>query len=242
MGIQASDPQALSLAAQSIAAMTGGVALSDATLAGSVTRVAGPDTDVGRATLMAKGSGESRIDLTLRQGNRSEIRNNSSGVPEGEWIGPDGIPHMESLHNCWTDASWFFPVFSSLAASDPSLVLSYVGLETRSGSSVHHIRSYRYLANAKSDVTSLTQQLSTVDYYLDATTLLPVAAKFNTHADDDAGINLPVEIDFLQYQTVGGVQVPSHVQKFFRGSLILNFLLSNFAANSGLSDSLFAIQ
>src|SRR2546422_254084 len=96
---------------------------------------------------MAKGSGESRTDLTLRQGNRSEIRNNSSGIPEGEWIGRDGVSHTESLHNCWTDASWFFPVFSSLTqTANPNFVFIYVGQEQHGGVNAQHVRASQLLS------------------------------------------------------------------------------------------------
>jgi hypothetical protein len=49
-----SDPQALSLAAKSVAAMSGGNAVSDVTLAGSVTWIAGSDTETGTATSKPK--------------------------------------------------------------------------------------------------------------------------------------------------------------------------------------------
>jgi len=50
-----SDPQAVTIATQAMAAMTGGTAISDATLSGNVTRIAGSDTANGTATFYAKG-------------------------------------------------------------------------------------------------------------------------------------------------------------------------------------------
>src|SRR5437667_12398142 len=81
-----SDPRALTLAAQSIAAMTGGNALSDITLTGNVTWIAGSDIQTGIGNFLAKGTSQSRVDLTLSGGNRSDIRNSSSGFPQGAWI------------------------------------------------------------------------------------------------------------------------------------------------------------
>jgi hypothetical protein len=146
------------------------------------------------------------------------------------------------MHNCWTDASWFFPVLSSLAASDPSVVLSYVGLESRAGLSVHHLRSYRYVPAKSAKTTALTLQLSTTDYYLDASTLLPVAAVFNIHPDDDASVNIPVEILYSQYQLMNGLQVPLHIQRYLQGELAVDLLVSSAMVNSGLPDSEFNIQ
>ena len=88
----ASDPQALGYAAQSIAALIGGVTVSDVTLTGSVTRIAGSEADTGTATLLAKGTTESRVDLQLTGGSRSDILNGSSGFPRDRGSGA-----MESL-------------------------------------------------------------------------------------------------------------------------------------------------
>ena len=138
-----SDPQAVSLATQAMAALTNGVAVSDVTLSGNATWIAGLDVETGSATLLAKGTGESRIDLSLTSGQRSEIRNNASG-PQGAWVDA-GTTHAYALHNCWTDSAWFFPILSSLSGANPSAVLSYIGSETRNGTSVQHLHSYFYL-------------------------------------------------------------------------------------------------
>ena len=59
----ASDPQALTLAAQSIAAMTSGLALSDVTLTGNVTWIAGSEIETGTGNFLTKGGSQSRVDL-----------------------------------------------------------------------------------------------------------------------------------------------------------------------------------
>lgn len=235
----ASDPQALSYASQSIAVLTGGAAISDVTLTGNVIRIAGSETDTGPATLLAKGTSESRIDLQLTGGNRRDILNGSGGFPQGSWIGSDGISNSYAAHNCWTDSSWFFPALSSLAAvsSNPNAVLSYVGQENLNGTAVQHLRSYLYVADQ-----SFFQQISTMDFYLDSTSLFPVTAKFNIHPDNNGSTNIPVEIDFSNYEPVSGVQVPFHIQRLVQGSLVLDVTISSAVFNSGLPDSDFAIQ
>lgn len=157
----ASDPQALTLAAQAITALTGGTSISDVTLTGNATWIAGSDNETGPATLMAKGSTESRVDLNLTGGLRSDIRNDTAGYPQGASVIGSGSQQAWALHNCWINASWFFPALSFLATpSDLNLVFSYVGQESRNGTSVQHFQIYRYLAGQKTAVISLTQQLS----------------------------------------------------------------------------------
>lgn len=65
---------------------------------------------------------------------------------------------------------------------------------------------------------------------------------FNTHPDDDANTNISLEIDFSNYQSSGGVQVPFHIQKLVSNGLALDVTVQSVAMNSGLSDDLFSIQ
>jgi hypothetical protein len=236
----ASDPQALALAANSLAALTGGATITDVTITGTATRVAGSDVGSGPVTLKALGTGESRLDLNLSNGARSEARNLTNG-PSGSWVGPDGIAHAMASHNCMTDSAWFFPALSALSqASSPSVLATYVGQETRSGLAVQHVRFITQAASAASDPTGLIQSLSTEDLYLDASSSLPVAFVFSTHPDNNAATNIPVEIDFSNYQLVNGASIPFRIQKFFNGTLLFDITVQSVALNSGLTDAAFA--
>src|SRR2546426_12222022 len=183
----ASDPQALSFVAQSIVAMTQGAAITDVTITGNATWIAGSDHETGQLTLRAKGVAESRIDLYLSGGTRSEIRNDTAGFPQGATVGLDGTLRPAALHNCWISPSWFFPALSFLnATSDPTLIFSYVGPETRGGISVQHLRVSRYLVGQHAPEIALTWRLSTMEIYLDSTSLLPRAFLFTVHPEVDA--------------------------------------------------------
>jgi hypothetical protein len=199
-------------------------------------------SDTGTATLRALGTGESRIDLVLTSGTRTEIRDAQTGAPLGEWINPNGASGIFAYQNCFTDAVWFFPALGSLAGG-PNVVLSYVGQETRGGIAVQHIRSYVYQSNSPSFPGPKTpQQLSTMDLFLDATTLLPLAVTYSSHPDDDANRNLPVEIDFSSYQTMSGVAVPTRIQRYLQGTLIVDLTVSAASFNTGMSLSDFTIK
>jgi len=181
------------------------------------------------------------MDLALGSGTRSEIRDAQTGTQLGKWVNPDSTSGQYASQNCWTDAGWFFPALGSLAAG-PNVVLSYIGQETRNGAAVQHIQSYIYQANWPAGVTPSPQQLSAMDFYLDATTLLPVAVTFNAHPDNDAGTNLGFEVDFADYQAVSGVMVPMHIQRYQQGSLMVDLVVSNASFNTGLSLSSFSIN
>jgi len=232
-----SDPQAVNLAAQSIAALTAGNAISDVTLSGNVTW---NGSDTGTALLRALGTGESRMDLALTSGTRTEIRDAQTGVLLGEWIAPNNASGYFASQNCFTDAVWFFPVLGSLAAG-PNVVLSYIGPETRNGESVQHIESYVYQSNPLG-LTPSPQQLSTMDFYLDATTFLPAAVTFNAHPDNSATTNLLDEVDFSNYQTVSRVVLPMHIQKYLQGNLTVDVVVTGALFNTGLSLSIFTVN
>jgi len=219
-------------------ALIGSNSIGDVTLTGSV-NWSGSDT--GTATLMALGTGESRMDLALGSGTRTEIRDAQTGTQLGKWVNPDNSSGRYASQNCWTYAVWFFPALGSLAAG-PNAVLSYIGLETRNGAPVQHIQSYIYQANWPSGVTPSAQQLSTMDFYLDATTSLPVAIIFNAHPDSDASSNISVEADFSNYQSISGVAVPMHIQRYQQGALMVDLIVTGAAFNTGLSLSTFAVN
>jgi hypothetical protein len=240
--IPQSDPHAVLLAQQSITALTNGIGVTDVTLNASTTWIAGSDVETGSATFQAKGTGESLVQLSLTNGTRGYMRNNIASIfPQGATI-VDGSVQTWPMHNCWTDVSWFFPALSFLAAtSDPSLIFSYVGRESRGTSTVEHIRAYRFLAAGSPAFVLLTETVSTTDYYLDSTSGLPVAFVFNTHPDDDASTNISLEIDFSNYQSLNGVRIPFRVQKLISGGLALDVAVTGVTLNSGLPDSLFSI-
>src|SRR5947209_6879142 len=65
----ASDPQSVSLAQQSVAALSGGIPISDVRISANVTSIAGSDNETGTGTFRAKGTSESCVDLTVSGGN-----------------------------------------------------------------------------------------------------------------------------------------------------------------------------
>jgi hypothetical protein len=241
------NPQAVALATNSIAVLSGSAQITDVTLTGTATRIAGSDVGTGTVTLKALGTLDSRMDLSLSSGTRSEIRNASNGAPQGSWLAPNGSVSNMAMHNCFTDAAWFFPAFTVLSqASSPYVTAIYVGAETKNNVAVQHLRFASVSAAQPAGSSGLPgaaaslATLSSTDVYLDSTSLLPVALAFNTHPDNDTLTNIPVEIDFSNYQVVNGVQIPFHIQKFLNGSLFLDLTIQAATLNSGLTDSVFA--
>lgn len=233
------DPQAVVLLSQALSRLKSTpVAVTDISLTASASYTAGSDQETGSATLQALGDAQSRVTLNLGSGSRQEIRNG----PAGSWSGSDGTAHAMAGHNCWTDASWFYPLLTlENAAADPTVSVTFAGPTTLNGQAVDELILSRVVTHQSAAITAEIQKLSTVQMYLDASTLLPVAIDFNIHPDRNLRQDIPVEIQYSDYRAVSGALVPFHIQKFIQHSLLLDLEVSGAIVNAGLSAGEFAL-
>jgi hypothetical protein len=232
-------PQATTFLAQSAAALTGRVPLSDVTLIGTARRIVGSDDDTGPAVFKALASGAGRTDLKLPSGQHSELLN-VSAAPAGSWSGPDGTPHAIAFHNLLTEPAWFFPAFViARRLSISGYFATYVGHETHDGQAVEHVSVSQAVSLPNPSDAATFEHLTQIDFFLDSATLLPVAIAFNIHPDDNALLDIPVEVRFSDYRSVNAAQIPFHIQKFLNNGLILDFQAQTVTVNSGLSTNIF---
>jgi hypothetical protein len=220
-------------AQQAMQALTGGASVSSVTESGTVTRTVGGDQEQGTITLQSVGVMTNQITISTGAGNFSEVRSWNGAIPSGQWSGLDGQQHPIAPFNCWSDAVWFFPALSLLSDyADPTLVFSDLGPVQYSGGSVEHIQAYRYISTLPPDRQLLVEQFSTVDYYLDSNTALPVAIAFSTHGDHSPDSNVPIAAVFSQYQPVDGIQIPFQIIELLNGSPFLQITITS-ASPSG---------
>jgi hypothetical protein len=199
--------------------------------------ILGSDHETGTGTFEAKGTNESRIDLNLSGGTRSDVRNRSNGTPVGAWKKDASTATQYAEHNCWTDAAWFFMPLSSLVqTANPNFVFKYIGQEQHIGVNTQHIQVFQ----SNSDFPP-GQPLSTMDFYLDPTSFIPLSVSFTTHPDANMNINILTGINFANYQVVSAVRIPFHFQHMLNGSVDLDITVTNAAMNTGLPDSLFTL-
>lgn len=237
-----SDPRALALAQKSLVALTGGAPLTDLTLSGRVISILGSERDAGTGIFRAKTARESRVDIRLSNNTRSDVRSALNGIPIGRWVKNATPSSPYAQHNCWTDAVWFYPGLSSLTqTSNPTFVFSYLGQEQHNGIPVQHIHVFQIVP---SDTASLrtSQHLAGMDFYLDASSYLPLAIAFQVHADNNMNTDLSTEIRFANYRAKNGLMVPLHFQRIVNGGVVLDVTVTNVVVNSGLLDSLFNLQ
>ena len=237
------DAQSVLVLQRALAALVGTTTIKDVTLSANANWIAGSDDESGSASLKATAIGQGRIDLSLSNGTRSEVMDASQAAPTGSWCGTDGTWHAMAGHNLFTDPTWFFPTFLiNRALSTSSYAISPMDVETQNGVAVDHVKIYQQQSGFTTDLTALIQGLSQIDLYFNPSTLLPVSIAFNTHADNDALLNIPIQITFSNYQVVQGVSVPYHIQKYIQNGLVLDVTVTSVQVNSGLSTSDFQVQ
>ena len=237
-----SDPQAVALVRQALAALTNGVLVSDMTLKGNAAWIAGSEKGTGTVTLKAKGPDESRIDLNIGSASRSIVRNDSAD-PMGQIAYSDGRVVSEAFHNTRAVAAWFAPAIVISDFLRPDALLIYVGRETYTGTAVEHIRMYRVVSGKGSPAAkALSSRLSAMDLRLDANSMLPILLSFAAHPEDDAGLDIAVDIGFSNYQKSNGVMFPQRVTRFLQNSVNFDITITSIDINSGLPDTDFTIQ
>ena len=226
--------QASTLLAQSATALTGSTTITDVTLTGTVEWIAGSDDETGNVTYKGL-SGAYRLDMTFRNGTRSEAVSQGQDAPTGTWTGLDGVSHPFVSQNLMTPPGWF-PVFmiGNLLSSSNS-VLVYLGQETREGINLIHLQSSRAFPDLSDGSAPATQRLTLADIYLDPTTLVPVSYVYTSHPDNNSYRDIPTEVRYSNYRPFGGGQIPFHVQKYMNNSLVLDLQFQSVTLNSGMT-------
>jgi hypothetical protein len=85
-------------------------------------------------------------------------------------------------------------------------VFSYIGDETWNELSAKHVPIYQVQQGLKE-----AQHLSTMDFYLDPTSLLLLGITYKTHADNNMNADISSEVRFDDYRLTNGIEVPFHI-------------------------------
>ena len=222
----------------SLTAQVGSVPPSDVTLSGTVEHIAGSDDETVPYLFKALSSGSTKTETSLAAGALVEVRQVASTGSTGIWMNGEGVKHPIAGQNLMTDSTWCFPaLIVQRLLNDPQAVV--ISLGTQGG--VVHLQAYETQpATIAASAAAELQHLSQVDLYIDASTNFPVAFAINIHPDTNALVDVPVYIDFSNYQTANGITMPMHVQEYLNSSLASDIRIQTVAPNTGLTLSDFA--
>jgi hypothetical protein len=211
------------------AAFSQGKPVNTVTLNATAQWILGSDNESGNATLTANADGSFSVQLQLGQSSRAESQTSFSPGQTCNWSGADGVAHPAAPHNCMGSMAWFLPQVALFGNQQPSAVTTTL---LASASQLLDIRQQRTPPAALStDTAGLLGHLSSVDLYLDPKTYLPAALAFNSHPDQNAASDIPVQVVFTNYQSVNGAMVPFHIQRYVNGVLNLDLTVTQASAN-----------
>jgi len=232
------DPQALGIIVSALNAMGGASVLAgiqDIRGSGTVTyNWAGSQV---QAAVIVKGRGLSqfRLDATLPDGiyswgvsNGQRFRKNADGTISAPPYG---------TRPCFENTP--LPFVQLLAAmQDSSNSVSYIGLESRNGNTVNHIRiTSAGSASSTTSTATLANKTGTIDIFIDNTTNLIQSVLTIAYSADFPGQTYPREIQYSNHQVLNGVVVPLSIVELIDGEQTLAMQLSQVSFNIGLSDN-----
>lgn len=229
------DPQAQTILQSSLQAMGGSVP-SDSVATGSISTVAGAQTSSGTVTILTKGLNESSVQVTTSNTSQTTVyANGEASLTTG------GTLSALSLESAATSQAGEFPLpLIGALLNNPDTSFQYIGQETVSGRSLHHVKAWDSFASQPS-LQSLSA-FSARDIWIDANSLLPQRVSFVRRPAQGAVPGVAVDVFFISYTNSAGVLYPSTIQESMNGTPWATITIQNVAFNTGLADSDFPIQ
>jgi hypothetical protein len=214
--------------ASAAAIVNGPTSVANVEIDGNVVHTSGSLTENGTIRIQANSVGRMRIDTTYAQGTREEYYSGSQEPADCAWTDQSGQVHPIAVHNCLAGGVSMAPlIIASYYSGTTDFTLSLAS--DSSGRAV--ITAYPAITTS-SGVAALVQRSAQAQIVFDPNTYLPLVYRYRLHPDDNAASNIPAEVRFSNYQAIGGVQVPRHIQRFVNGTLELDIIVNNVVLNS----------
>lgn len=185
----------------------------------------------GPATILGRGAHQFRLNAELPQGSRSLLLNGRRSKLQ------EGTGRLEELtHLNPVNMGILTLPYPGLAAvlDDPLAFITYVGTSEIAGRQVHHMHTRRRLL-LPLEPGGRNVRVVTVDYFVDAQTNLVLRVADTTHPVDTSWKDYPQEIDYSNYEEMGGVAVPTLVSEKFMGQPVWTLHLNSMNFNTGLT-------
>lgn len=224
---QSLTPSAFQTKAQG--AVSGGKLFSRVTLAANAEWTAGSLHQTGTAQLQANADGSTSVQLSLGQASHTESQTKADSARTCEWTDQAGASHDILGPNCFIAVPWFAPsLYTQPLSQLPALIgTTDDGEVSKDGSTLHQISYLLNLQGADSTSTDQMVSQSTVKVFYDPQTALPDSLEYFVHPDSNDLQNIPVRVVFRNYQSVSGVMLPFHVEKYVNRTLQLTLDVTN---------------
>jgi hypothetical protein len=208
---------------QAQAAVSGGKAFRVVNLTATAEWIAGSLHESGTAQLQADAGGSTNVQLALGQASRTEVRTKADPSRTCTWIDSAGTNHDIVGPNCFIAIPWFAPslVTQSAIALPTLLGTTDDGTVSKDNATFHQMSYLLKLTGADSASTNQMVSQSTVKVFYDPQTFLPVSLEYFIYPDNDYSQSIPVRVAFSNYQSVTGVMLPFHIERYINRTLQL---------------------
>jgi hypothetical protein len=209
--------------------VSAGKAFSVVNLTATAEWTVGSIHETGTAQLQANVDGSNSVQLALEKSSRTEVQAKADSSRTCTWTDGAGKSHDVPGPNCLVAIPWFLPsLFAQPAAVLPTtLGVTDDGTVPKGGSTVHQVSYVLKLTGQDASTANRLMSQSTVKVFYDPQTSLPVSLEYFIHPDDNDLQNIPVRVAFSNYQSVSGVMLPFHIERYVNRTLLLKLDVSN---------------
>jgi hypothetical protein len=235
--------QAATLLQQSLAAQTGGAAINDITLTGTVTFLNSTRNESGSVTFTSLSAGTTRVVANTPSGTLTQTWSlpGTSGPPVISTTNPNGSVARPAGGSVTMPApAWLAPALFTAIASGSTYSSSYVGAEIRNNENVQHVSIWQTSPQSAAIPPGVTIHSLPCELYLDQSTSLPASAVCSVRPQLPPGKQMTIrtpyaaeEVRYSNYQTVQGRAVPLHIQVFLGPMQAIDISISSVAINTG---------
>jgi hypothetical protein len=214
---------------QAQTAVSAGKPFSAVNLSATAEWTVGSLHESGTAQLQANVDGSNSVQLTLGKASRTETQSKADSSRKCTWTDSAGKSHDVPGPNCLVAIPWFSPsLFAQPAAVLPILLgATDDGTVSKGGSTVHQVSYVFKLPGQDASTANRLMNQSAVKVFYDSQTSLPVSLEYFIHPDNDDSQNIPARVAFSNYQSVSGVMLPFHIERYVNRTLLLKLDVSN---------------
>lgn len=188
-------------------------------LSGVAHATAGSTDETGTFTFDLQRSGEGKLQVDAGSLSRTESSGAFGDGQSCQAVDASGAVRALAEHNCFLALNWIVPTLS-LQAHSVALKMSLKA--SREMPNTQALVLNRVPAKASPGAAAMLRHSGEMTITPDPTNFRPLSLGFNAHPDGDAGLDIPVLVQYSDYRAVNGATVPFHIEKYLNNVLVLD--------------------
>lgn len=206
--------------------------LASITMTGTVVRdPTVPGRSAEPVSLQVGVDGTTQMSISAASGTIGEVRAAAGRTGSCTTTNDTDKPWITAA-NCWTSASWVLPTIALAKTTTGSKVVSSLASVTKEGNPALQLTLQIDTTGHSPGAARYITTVSSRTVFLDPMTLLPSSMTYSEHPGNDTFVNIPAEVVYSDYRTVGSVNVPFHIVKKTNGVPVLDISINQATPNN----------